>query len=242
MPKYLEVYNILRKRIVMGVYSKNTFLPPEPNLEKEFSVSRVTIRKAIENLVSDGLLVVRQGIGTMILDKRPPSQHLTRVTSLTETLKSRGVNVEYRNFRIETVPADVRVALPLGMKTGEDIVHLYRAVLANGQPTAIMENYVLPSLVPDIERHYHAQSSLYAFFEEFYGIKIESALDNISARMPTEAEMEELGLKEPKPLLTNRRIAYTLGKPFTLSDSSNIADSYEYVVYIRGRPDREGSY
>ena len=72
-PAYRRVYHAIREKIETGVYAPGTLLPPEPELEKQFAVSRTTVRHAISLLVREGRLRVRQGFGTKVL---PLADHL----------------------------------------------------------------------------------------------------------------------------------------------------------------------
>ena len=83
-PAYFVVYETIKKWIFSGQYKPGDLLPSEPDLIKQFAVSRTTVRKAMEMLAHDSLIVARQGIGTIVLDCHT-TQNLNTVTSFTTT-------------------------------------------------------------------------------------------------------------------------------------------------------------
>ena len=106
-PAYVRVYNTLRGRILDGDYALGELLPPEPELEKQFLVSRTTVRKAVELLSREGLVEAKQGRGTRVLDYHT-TQNINVVSSLSETLERKGCKVYCKNMYIDTVPASSR--------------------------------------------------------------------------------------------------------------------------------------
>ena len=102
----------LKKSIQGGAYKPGDFLPTVPELESHYQVSRSTIRKAIALLNSDGLLEIRQGRGTKVLDNST-TQKLNKISSITETLRQNGYKVSTQGMFIEKIHASERVAKAL---------------------------------------------------------------------------------------------------------------------------------
>ena len=119
-PTYFMIYETIRDWIFSGQYKPGDLLPPEPELIRQFAVSRTTIRKAIEMLAHDGLIVTRQGIGTIVLDYHT-TQSLNTVTSFTTTLREKGFDVTIKNAYAEIVTADALLAQILGITVGTQI-------------------------------------------------------------------------------------------------------------------------
>jgi GntR family transcriptional regulator len=82
IPIYLQIYSFLRKAIEDNQYKIGELLPPEPELEKKYNVSRITIRKAMNLLANDGYVFIKQGFGTIVAF--PSMQKPSYVTSFTE--------------------------------------------------------------------------------------------------------------------------------------------------------------
>jgi GntR family transcriptional regulator len=236
-PRYQWVYNSLKSRIEMEDFKVGDFLPPEPELQRMFNVSRTTVRKAVELLGQQGFVYIRQGRGTQILDFKA-TQKLGYVTSFSETLREQGFTVTQADIRVETAPAARRTAEALGVASGTPLVRIDRVTLANGSPVALMTNWLLPEIVPDIARRIAGMDSLYAFLESAYGIAIEAATDFISARQALPEEAARLAIPAGSPLLVVRRISHNGGRPIEEAILLVVADRYEYCVHTKKRPPR----
>jgi DNA-binding GntR family transcriptional regulator len=101
-----------------------------------------------------------------------------------------------------------------------------------------MTNYLLPELVPGIEKRIAGMRSLYSFLESEYNLSIEAATDFISARGASPAEAAALLVVENAPLLVVRRVTHSGGRPIEVAVLLVIADRYEYCVHTKDRPPR----
>jgi DNA-binding GntR family transcriptional regulator len=234
---YYKVYSELRKRLESGEYAKGTLLPTEAELQEQFHVSRVTIRKAVELLSSEGYVVSQQGRGTKVLDHKI-SQKLNYASSFTETLLERGVYVSSSNVSIDLVAPSARVAADLGISPETKIVRLYRIRLANNRPIAISINYLKSSIAQGICERFKGNESLYQLLENEYGVSIDNAVESISARAAGVTEAELLQVPVGAPLLTSYRVTYSKGEPFEVVVSSVVADMHEYTIYLKGRSNK----
>jgi GntR family transcriptional regulator len=239
IPRYLWVYNSLKSQIEAEDLKVGDYLPPEPELQKAFQVSRTTVRKAVEMLSQQGFVYIRQGRGTEIVDFKA-TQKLGFVTSFSETLREKGFTVAQADVRAEVVPAPRRIAADLKVAVGTSLVKIERTTLANDAPIALMTNYLLPDLVPGIEKRIAAMGSLYSFLESEYNLAPETATDSISARTVSPGEAHRLQVPENSPLLVVRRVSFIGGRPFEAATLLIVADRYEYSVQTRDRPPRAG--
>jgi GntR family transcriptional regulator len=237
IPRYRWVYNSLKNRIEVEDFKVGDFLPPEPELQRMFNVSRTTVRKAVEMLEKHGFVYIRQGRGTQILDFKA-TQKLGFVTSFSETLREQGFTVTQADLRVQTVPAPRRTADSLGVAPGTPLVKIDRVTLANDSPIALMTNWLLPEVTPGIASRIAGMGSLYSFLESEYGLVIEAATDFISARQADSREAARLAIPPDSPLLVVRRITHSGGRPIEEALLLVVADRYEYCVYTRERPPR----
>jgi GntR family transcriptional regulator len=237
IPRYLLIYEQLKRQLEEHEYSVGSFLPPEPELCKIFGVSRTTVRAAIEMLIDEGFLFVKRGKGTEVLDFKA-TQKLQFITSFSETLKEQGFTVSYRRVAVSSVPASASLAVDLRLEAGDRIVLVHRIALANGKPIAIMSNYLLPEIVPGIEEKVGKIQSLYAFLESEYGVVIDSATDFISAKAATGEEASLLEIAEDSPLLVVRRVTSAGARPIEKAELLIVAGKYEYSVRTKDRPPR----
>ena len=235
VPRYLFVYTSLREQIEDMAYPPGSHLPPEPELERLYRVSRTTIRKAVELLADEGFVSIRQGIGTVVLNFKA-TQRLQYVTSFSETLRDQGFDVTHRLEAVETVLASASECSDLRLSTGSELVWIRRLALANERPIAIMVNYLRPDFAPGIEAKRDRIASLYAFLEREYNITIDGATDFIRASTATEEDSSALGIPVGAPLLIVKRIGFHRDEPVEVAHLRIVADRYEYSVHTRERP------
>lgn len=231
---YQDIYKNIKKLIREGEYEVGDFLPPEGALEKQYHVSRTTIRKVVNMLVNDGYVEVKQGRGTKILDFHS-TQKLNGVTSISETLRKKGLEVEIKSIYIDTVNATRRTAERLGLNGGDDIFRVQRVLLADRIPVVIMENYISCKLVPNLNVKTNEIKSLYHFLETEYELYIDCAKDIISAKSADFTESQILDTQAGAALLTLRRVTYSGGVPVTYDKSIIRADKYQFELEMSGR-------
>lgn len=235
LPAYVRVYNTIKHEIVDGLYSIGDFLPPEAELCKRFGVSRVTIRHATELLARDGYIVIKQGYGTTVCDRHAITQGLNTVTSLTETLQAQGYCVETRDTIVGYMQPNDRLTSELNLSAGSKVIRIQRIRLADQTPIAIMKNYLIPEMVPGIEKRLDKCISLYHLLEDYYNITIDSAWDRISAKVANEEEARMLGVPSQTALINFRRICYMNKQPVCVDQAYILGDFYQYEFFISGR-------
>ncbi len=234
-PMYMNVFRVLVKRIEGEVYKTDELLPPEQELQREFQVSRTTIRKAMEMLARDSYVVIKQGKGTRVVDRSSMSQQLNHITSFSETLRQKGCEVRVKSIELSREIVGSQMADELEIDAGAEVFLLNRIVLSDGTPIAIAKNYLVPRFVPGLPNDYTSISSLYQYIETKWGITIESAFDRISARAADDDEAAILEVSPGAPLLVNHRVTYTMGTPFEVVYLTINASSYEFSIYMKGR-------
>jgi GntR family transcriptional regulator len=233
-PIYQDIYLNLKKLITAGEYTAGDFLPTEDKLEDIYSVSRTTIRKAIEKLSAEGYIEVKQGRGTRILDYQY-TQNLNQVTSVSETLRQKGYEVTLKDIYIDKVAASKHTAEILGVPEKAELYRIQRVLSADNVPTAILLNYLQVELVPGMDEKTNKIIRLYKFLEAEYDIFIDSSKDTISAKNADFVESQMLGIKAGSALLEIHRVTYQAGKPITYDISTMRADRYQFEINPSGR-------
>jgi len=234
-PKYRNAYNILKQEIRDGEYKPGDLLPPEHMLETRFSISRTTVRRALELLSRDGYVDAKQGCGTVVLDFSTV-QKLGALTSISETLRSQGKEVATKSMHIDHVRAGTKVAEVLNVAEDDIVVRIQRVQYANGVPFCLMTNYLVQSHVPGIERFVGQFTSLYELLEKQFDILLDSATEYLSAGVADFAEAQMLDVSVGAPLLVSKRITCDSGGPVEYAISRILGDKYEYSVRMEGRP------
>lgn len=237
-PLYYQLAEEIKSRIEANEYAIGECIPPEPELEQIFKVSRVTVRKAIDLLVSQGLLVKRPGKGTFVRAAKV-TQPLNVITSWTETMLARGMRVETAELRVEEKIPPARVAEALRLQPDEPAVEVYRLRLANGEPVTIMTNYLITSIGRPLMKVGVTGESLYRILEEKLGVTLATAEEIVQALAADGEQAKRLGVKKGFPLIQVTRVTYDPeGTPIEYVTVISRADRYQYSVHLAGRPKR----
>lgn len=232
--QYTVIYDYFKDKIENGYYKPGDLLPPEPELERMFSVSRTTVRKAVDLLSREGFLKAQQGRGTVVTDNKT-MQNLNYVTSTSETLTNKGYISKPKNIYIDTIPADKFISSHLNVDEGTSVIRIQRIQLANNDPIAILKNFFEIDAVPNIIKKQHKIKSVYSFLESEYGINIDSATEHISAKNATFEESQMLNIPVGSALIDMKRMTYSGGKPISVEYSHIIGNKYELTVNMAGR-------
>lgn len=134
---YSRVESVLASEINDGALKVGAQLPTEDTLITRFEVSRITVRRAIQNLVSRGLVEIRRGKGTFVAAPRI-TQELTELSGFVEDMHAVGRKPTARVLGRDTVTADATVARQLALTKGERVVRIRRVRLADGVPSPSM--------------------------------------------------------------------------------------------------------
>lgn len=233
-PAYLKVYETLKSAIRQS-YAPGDFLPPEPQLEEGFGVSRITVRRAVQMLAADGLVTVRQGRGTMVTV--PDSARASNpITSTTEILVQAGYHVKTLDTHIDTVIPDASVLKNLWLTEDTPVTRLQRIFVGNGRPFSIVTNYINTALVPDLQKHKRELGSLYQLLETHYRLSLDNATDDITAVGASLEQARTLNIPIGSPLIHIRRILYSQNRPVSCSDMLADAARCKFRVFLSGRP------
>ncbi|NPV53880.1 MAG: GntR family transcriptional regulator [Firmicutes bacterium] len=235
IPLYYQLKEIIRQQIEDGIYKPGDAIPNETELQEKYKLSRSTVRKAVEELVADGLLIKRQGKGTFV-QKPKITQNLNLITSFGETLVARGLTPKISNVEVEEIPAPAKIAQMLGLNVGDPVIHIFRLYLADDDPIALMTNYLIPQLVPGLSREDLCKYSLYQILEHKYDLTLATADETMEARCADEYEADMLNVVKGAPLLHVTRVTYSLdGSPIEVAIVTSRADRYSYSIKLSGR-------
>src|ERR1700722_16681000 len=140
-PLYSRVEAVLASEIADGHLKVGDQMPTEDTLIARFEVSRITVRRAIQNLVSRGLIEIRRGKGTFVAAPKI-TQELTELSGFVEDMHAIGRKPTARVISKEVVTADATVARHLALTKGERVVRIRRVRLADGIPLSFDETYL----------------------------------------------------------------------------------------------------
>ena len=227
-PLYLQLAQTLGQAIREGRYQADEALPSERALSESLNLSRVTARRAIDQLVEQGLVVRRQGSGNYIAPRL--LQPLSRLTSFSEELHQRGYRASSRWLSRALTAASPDEQLSLGLSNGARVARLERLRLANDVVMAY-EISVLPEHV--LLDPSKVEVSLYAHLA-MIGKAPVRALQHIRA-LNAEAELaDQLGVPCGRAVLFITRVGYLAsGMPVELTHSYCRSDHYGFVAEMR---------
>lgn len=228
-PIYMQLAGRLRSQIVEGAIAAGEALPSERELCAIMNASRVTVRKAIELLIDEGLLTRRQGSGTYVTPRiQAPGSFLS---SFSEDAEARGETTESIWMMKVLAQATDEEARLLELPTGAAVARLSRVRMAGGEPLAI-ENAVVPAeMLPPLDE---LGGSLYHALEQ-RGNRPVTGQQKIRASLagPTEAGL--LSIQESSEILRIERLTRRMdGRPVELTRSAYRGERYEFVSELRG--------
>lgn len=231
--KYQQIkQSILHYIEKMGLQESGGCLPTERELCERFSASRMTVRKAVDELEAQHILYRIKGKGTFVYPENLISQSLTRLTGFTEDMQARGKTTSSKILLCELTAATKAVAEKLNLEAGDDVIILRRLRLAEGEPMAIETSYLHGILCRQI-LHEPMGDSLYAYMRNVLHIHPTRALQSIEVGTLTDWEASLLGNPELKvSLLTHRQTFNETNQPIEYAISKYRSDRYKYFVEL----------
>jgi DNA-binding GntR family transcriptional regulator len=203
VPLYYQLSQAIEAAIRDGELAPGDRFENELALAKRLTLSRPTTRRAIQELVDKGLLVRKRGVGTQVVQN--PVHRRVELTSLFDDLTRAGQTPTTELLDYQLAVVDGEVAAELNLAADAEVVTIQRLRCANGEPLAVMTNYLPAELAPDAEEL--EGSGLYQALRT-RGVHIRLARQRIGARPATRSEARLLNEKAGAPLLTMSRTAF----------------------------------
>jgi GntR family transcriptional regulator len=206
-------------------------LPAERDLARELGVARMTLRRAVDSLVADALLVRRQGSGTFLAPHKV-AQRLS-ATSFSADMRARGLRPGARTVSGAQSPAGVVVAAVLGIAPTATVLHVRRLRLADDVPMAIEDLHVPMDLVPGLTGQDLQDRSFYDVLAERYGLTVVSGTQTVEAALTAERDAHDLEVPVGSPAFCFERTSrVATGRVVEFVRSVYRGDRYRLVVDI----------
>ncbi len=196
IPIYHQLEKHIKNQIEKQELQPGDILPSEREYAETYNISRMTVRQAIMNLVSDQLLYRIKGKGTFVMGPKF-EQKLQGLTSFTEEMHARGMQTSSKLLQFEIVPAGKELAKQLGIKEYAPVYEIKRIRLAEDIPMALERTYIPANLVMGITEEI-VQHSLYQYIENTLHLKIMDGFQLIEAAIANEEEVKHLQIEELK--------------------------------------------
>ncbi len=231
-PLYQQIKGLILKSLQGGEWKPGEAIPSEMDLAVRYRVSQGTVRKAIDELAADNLLVRRQGKGTFVdthAEKHAQYRFLKLVPDSGDQSSEGPADRQITECKRIRVTAEI--AKLLNLRTGDPVWQAQRVLSFSGVPT-ILEDIWLPAapfkgLTAERLADYHG--SMYALFETEFGVRMVRAVEKIRALPANLLNSSLLKIEQNTPLLSVERVAYTYNDmPMELRRGYYLTDTHHY--------------
>lgn len=228
-PLYQQIKALITQSLQSGEWKPGELIPSEVELANRFKVSQGTVRKAIDELAAENLVVRRQGKGTFVAthhEARAQFRFLRLMPDAGEPHHADNKILEVKRLR-----ASAELARLLDIKSGDSVIFIKRVQSFDGAPT-IVEELWLPGMIfkgLTVERLVEYKGPMYGLFETEFGTRMIRASEKIRAVVADESAAELLKVAVNTPLLSVERVSYTYGdKPVEVRRGLYLTDHHHY--------------
>lgn len=230
--RYKQIADEVRRRILDGEYPAESLIPDQNSLADEFQVSRMTVKKALDIIATEGLIYRQRGSGTYVMKTALLGNrdgYLKEYEGLTKQMKGKSIETNVVQFDIEFPDNDL--ASMLMIEQNSPVYKIVRQRVVEENELKILEyTYFAAELIPGLSKD-HAKNSIYEYIQGELGLQFGGAFRKIHADKSDELDHTYLDCKEHDPVLEVEQIVYLKnGKPFEYSRSRNRFDTRSYTM------------
>ncbi|MFM9278136.1 GntR family transcriptional regulator [Paenibacillus jiagnxiensis] len=236
MNKYERIAREVKERIMNKTYSSDEPIPDEISLANEFQVSRMTMKKALDTLVGEGLLIRKRGHGTFIVKSAynsPVNVVVNEMLGLTNLLRGKEIKNKIIAFDVQFPSEEVASQLFIDPKS--PVYHMIRLRIVEGEPYVMEKTYMPVNLISGLtEKVLHG--SVYKHIKEELGLNIVGSHRTIRASKSTKMDQEHLICAADDPILEIEQVGFLdTGIPFEYSFSRHRYDKFVFTTMNRMR-------
>lgn len=227
---------VIRKQLAKQAWVAGDRLPSEPALAEQLGVSRVSVRAALAQLESEGLVSRRHGSGTYVNSIRPLVRSLHQNVGSDQLISSRGhvPGISQMNWR-ETVAGD-EVGDRLGIGADAPVIELFRVRTSDGQPVTVERDWFPMSLLPP--EPVNLGPSLYSFLSSVCGVDITFGIATLEPARVGAEHAEVFGVPEDDLCLVIRQVDYDANEsPVSYSVEHHLASAFDFQLVRQGPAD-----
>ncbi|WP_270455381.1 GntR family transcriptional regulator [Klebsiella quasipneumoniae] len=224
---YKSIAEKLRLRLNSSDFNIGSMLPGEKKLAEEFGVARMTIRKAVDLLISWGLVIRRQGSGTYVT-RKDVHHEVTNLTGFVEELNKQGKEVVSEVLIFEIMPAPPAIASLLRIQINERIYFSRRVRYVDNKPLVLEDSYMPVKLFRSLSLE-HLEGSKFDYIEKECGITISGNYESLSPVLADKQLARSMNVQEQTPLLRITSLSYSDSGEF-LNYSVMFRNANEYHV------------
>ena len=229
---FQQIKDHIARQIQDGTLRAGDRLPSEHELVAQFGISRMTVNRALRELVTQGRIVRVAGVGSFVAEQKPQST-LLQIVNLASEIRQRGHDYACQMLVVERVAATLEVAAALNVRTGESVFHSVCVHLEDGVPIQLEDRFVNPQVVPDFgQQDFSAQQPSEFLVRTVPFDEIEHVVDAV---LPTAEQAQRLQMDAAEPCLLLTRRTWTQGVPVTLVRCLHPASRYRLGSRYRSR-------
>jgi GntR family transcriptional regulator len=232
IPLYEQLKHRLRGEIARGVYRPGDRLPSEPELISRYGIIRITVRQALDELETEGLVVRRHGKGTYVAEQRVENNPV-RLVDFMQDMTQAGLAPSLRVLKLVRERASHSLAEALHLAPGSEVVRVDRLRLANEQPIAIDSTWLplrFGALLVDDDLAY---KPIYHLLETIFGVTITRSVFHITAVAANSEQAGRLAITVGAAILLIQRISTTqYDEPVYIQDRYYRPDRVHYVATL----------
>ena len=223
MALYEQVKDHISRKIQEGIWRAGDRLPSENELVTQFGISRMTVNRALRELVEQGRIVRVAGVGSFVAEAKPQST-LLQIANLASEIRQRGHDYRCDLLAVERTSATLEVAAALDLRTGESVFHSLCVHREDGLPVQLEDRYVSPRQAPQFAAQDFTQQQPSEYLVR--NVPFDQIEHVVDAVMPTaeQAALLEMSPHEPCLLLTRR--TWSRGVPITVVRCLHPASRY----------------
>jgi len=204
LPKYYQLKEALRELIANA--QPDQLIPSEAELCDAYQISRTTVRKALNDLLHEGLLYTVQGKGTFVSNQKLRSFWAQTTRGFAEEMAQRGYQLTTRVLSLITLSASDTVASSLDIQPGEQVYQIVRQRFLDQQPFDLVTTYLPADLCPGLEQEDFSHLSLYTLLQTRYHIRLASGIRLVESDLCTPQESDLLRVPAGSPILVVRSV------------------------------------
>ena len=222
-PLYFQLYSLLKQAILNGTVSHGTQMPTEQQLAEAFNVSRITAKRAMDELAAEALVERRRGKGTHVIYEYTPKPVQAPLIGMLQEIESMARHSDAQVITCRRARPPIPIADVLGLEDGTKALHLVRVRSRDGEPFGHYASWTRGLKEPLSKRDFRGATRLEIFRR--HGLNITHVTQTISAEAATATLAERLSTSVGAPLISLIRHSYT-----TQGDNEQIVD-YLHVHY-----------
>lgn len=210
---YQQIKDFISRKIQDGSLRPGDRLPSEHELVAKFGMSRMTVNRALRELVEQGRITRVAGVGSFVSEQKPQST-LLQIANLASEIRQRGHDYRCEMVVVERVAASLEVASALDVRTGESVFHSVCVHFEDGLAIQLEDRYVNPRLVPDFAQQDFSQQQPSEYLVR--NVPFDEIEHVVDAVLPTAEQAVRLQMDPSQPCLVLTRRTWTRGVPVTL--------------------------